>query len=224
MQDKPPQGQRKPGRASQALRLRHWLRKLGVAALGVVMVLVAAAVVGGLVRGLGFWGVLITVGAIVAVATGALSLPRFDEPDADDLARTGLRELAGKTELWLERQRGWLPPPAVAMVDRLTVQLDQLAPQLVRLDENSVAAEEVRRLVGRDLPAMIESYRSIPEALRTQGKDGRTPQHSLTEGLTLVEQTIGNMTRQIAQGDIDRLSTTRRYLEMKYSEIDNNSE
>lgn len=218
-------GRRRPtgpsiGRKSQQMKLVHWAKRIGLAAGGALAVIIAAGIIGGLMRGLGFWGVMFTALALIAVVGPALFYPRMKAPSTDELRRADLPSLAGKTEIWLEAQRPALPPPAVPLIDNIGYQLDQLAPQLQKLDEGSQPAYEIRRLVGEHLPGMIESYRAIPTDLQRQQGSGRSPEQELVNGLGLIEQEIASVTQQIAQGEIDKLSTTGRFLEIKYRSND----
>ena len=61
------------GRGSAELKAKHLANKLVQLAVGVVGVLVAAGVVGAIIGGIGFWGVMCTVlaiGAVIGVSTG----------------------------------------------------------------------------------------------------------------------------------------------------------
>jgi hypothetical protein len=64
----------------------------------------------------------------------------------------------------------------------------------------------------------VTGYQSIPEPLRHTPRNGRVPDAQLVEGLSVIEQEIGAMTQQLASGDLDKLATHNRYLELKYQE------
>lgn len=204
------------GAQSQQLKRGHWRRRLVQAAVGVGAVLVGASIIGGIINGLGFWGVMATAGALAAAAYIGLNFPRMPIPTPETLVKSDLKTLAGKTEIWLEQQRPALPAPAVTLVDGIGVQLDQLSPQLAKLDEREPAAYEVRKLVGEHLPQMINAYRAIPVSLRGQSDGGKTPEQALVDGLGLIEREIASVTQQIAKGDIDKLQVQGRFLELKY--------
>src|SRR3546814_8035057 len=137
-----------------------------------------------------------------------------------DLPRADLKPLAGRTELWLEAQRPALPAPARQLVDGIGVQLDLLAPQLQTLDPATPAAANIRKLVGEDLPELVAGYQRIPAGLRTEAHAGRTPDETLVGGLKMLEGEIGNAARSLAAGELDKLATRERYLQLKYQGID----
>ena len=109
-----------------------------------------------------------------------------------------------------------LPAPAIHLVDQIGIKLDALTPQLAGLDENEPAAAEIRKLVGEQLPEFIKGYERVPSALRGVERNGKTPDQQLVEGLGVIGREIDEMAAQLAQGDLDALSTRGRYLEIKY--------
>jgi hypothetical protein len=56
----------------------------------------------------------------------------------------------------------------------------------------------------------------VPEALRRTGRDGPSPDRQLVDGLSVVDGEIARMTAQLASGDLHKLATQGRYLELKY--------
>jgi len=180
---------------------------------------VAAGIVGAIIDGIGFYGVLLTVLAAV-VATVVLGTGmKLKVPTPERLAKEPLKVLAGKTEIWLESQRPALPAPAITLIDNIGVQLDMLAPQLQTLEENSEPAREIRKLVGEHLPELITGYRKIPAAMRKEKRGERTPDEQLLHGLGVIEREIASATRTIAEGDADKLAIRGRYLELKYDGV-----
>jgi hypothetical protein len=204
------------GTKSKALRRAHLWRKLGRMFIAVGAVLVGAVLFGALVAPLGFFGSLLTMLLMVAALYVFAVYPRFPEQRADELPKVDLKQLAGRTEIWLEAQRPALPAPAKSLIDGIGVQLDLLAPQLQSLDPASPAAAGIRKLVGEDLPELVGGYRRIPEPLRREAHAGRTPDEQLVEGLRLIEREIGGAARNLAAGKLDELATRGRYLEIKY--------
>ena len=207
------------GHRSAALKRNHLFKKLGRAALGVGAVLVGASVIGGIISGLGFWGVMATALAIGGVTWVTMNYPKMKIPTPETLVQSDLKTLAGKTEIWLETQRPMLPPPAAKIVDGIGVQLDMLAPQLQKLNEGDTAAYEIKKLMGEHLPELISGYRAIPASMRQKAEDGdKSPDDKLVGGLELIEKEISGVTKQIAKGDLDNFSIRGRYLEMKYDQ------
>jgi hypothetical protein len=204
------------GMKSRALRQAHFFGKVARAAVAVGVLLVGAGIVGAIIDGIGFWGVMAT--GVLGVAAVALLMryPEMPMPTMETLRQTDLGTLAGKTEIWLEAQRPALPAPAIPLVQNIGLRLDALAPQLQTLSDNDPASREVRKLVGEHLPELINGYKKIPETLRRQDNGGKTPEQQLIDGLTRIDREIETMTGQIARGELDKLATRERFLEIRY--------
>ncbi|ASK87316.1 hypothetical protein [Sphingorhabdus sp. SMR4y] len=211
------QFRRSIGNRSHKLKQGHFFKKLGRAAMWTAAVLVGASVVGGILSGIGFWGVMISAGLIAGGIWASMKFPKMKIPTPETIVKSDLKSLAGKTEIWLESQRPALPAPAVQIVNGIGVQLDMLSPQLQKLNEGDAAAYEVRKLMGEHLPELINGYKAIPPSMRGKPNDsGKSPDEQLISGLSLIEKEISGVTQQIAKGDIDNLSIRGRYLELKY--------
>ena len=205
------------GLGSARLRRRHRGRRLVFMFGAIFAVLVAAGVIGTIINGIGFPGVMLVLLAIALIIGITAFAPRVKVPARADLARTqDARTLVARTELWLEAQRPALPPPAVAVVEQLGVQLDALGAQLAHVDPAHPAAAETRQLVGEFLPEMIEAWQRIPAHLRREERAGSTPEAQLVESLTKISGEIDHVTRQLAEGDLDKLAIRTRYLDYKY--------
>jgi hypothetical protein len=185
--------------------------------LAVFAIWVATGIVGAIVNGIGILGVLaLIIATVVAVAVFA-QFPRLKTPTRADITRGGdVKQLVGRTELWLEAQRPALPPPAVTLVDQLGVQLDGLGRQLEGVDQNHPKAREVRSLIGEQLPEMIDSYRRIPLQMRKEQRAGSTPDEQLTQSLRTISGEIDSITRQLAEGLLDDLAIKHRFLDYKF--------
>lgn len=195
------------------------LRRLGRIALADGAIVVAAMVLGFFFP-LGMFGALVVMALLVAATLAFAIFPLAPEADPEKLVSLPLKALPLHTEQWLETQRPALPPPARTLVDSIGVKLETLAPQLATLDEHDPAATEVRKLVGEQLPELVRGYQRVPGPLRSQARHGRTPDEQLVDGLALIEAEIGEMTQQLAQGDMDQLATRGRFLEIKYRDED----
>jgi hypothetical protein len=204
------------GMKSRALRRAHFFGKVARAAVAVGALLIGAGIVGAIIDGIGFWGVMITGVLGAAAAYMLMRYPEMPMPTVETLRQTDLGTLAGKTEIWLEAQRPMLPAPAIPVVQNIGVRLDALAPQLQMLGENDPASREVRKLVGEHLPELINGYKKIPETLRRQDNGGKTPEQQLVDGLSRIDREIETMTGQIARGELDKLATRERFLEIRY--------
>jgi hypothetical protein len=204
------------GRGSVRLKVRHWVKKLMRTALAVFTVLFAAAVAGIIGGGIGFLGILLTFLAVIVATAVFLTFPRMKPPRRADLNRGNVKQMVGRTELWLEHQRAALPPPAIAVVDDLGVQLDELGLQLQTVDQSHPQVREIRKLVGEILPETVDSYKAIPAHLRREERAGTTPERQVTESLEKISAEIGSITRQLAEGSLDDLAIKHRYLGTRY--------
>lgn len=198
---------------------RSVMRRVILIAIANAAILIAAMVTGLILPGgIGIFGALAAMLLMLAVTLMIALAPAPRAPSPAKLAQVDIKALPGQTERWLEAQRPRLPAPAVTLVDRIGQRLETLSPQLAAVDNDTVEAMEVRRLIGEQLPAFLRDYERLPEPLRRVERNGRTPDAQLVDGLKLIEQEIGDMTQRLAQADLDSLSTRGRYLEMKYRE------
>jgi hypothetical protein len=200
------------GARSAAIRVRR-------AALTAFGIIVAAFIWGAFVSPLGIGGVLavalMLMLAVLFVALLPTSRP-VRVPDLKSLPSTPLPQLPSKTKAWLDGQRLALPAPARSLADGIGVKLAALAPQLATLDEREPAAAAVRRLIGDELPELVRGYQSVPQALRKADTDGIVPERQLMDGLSVVDSELSRMSEQLARGDLERLATQGKYLELKY--------
>lgn len=198
---------------------RSVMRRVILIAIANAAILIAAMVTGLILPGgIGIFGALAAMLLMLAVTLMIALAPAPRAPSPAKLAQVDIKALPGQTERWLEAQRPRLPAPAVTLVDQIGQRLETLSPQLAAVDNDTVEAMEVRRLIGEQLPAFLRDYERVPEPLRRVERNGRTPDAQLVDGLKLIEQEIGDMTQRLAQADLDSLSTRGRYLEMKYRE------
>ena len=200
------------GARSAAIRARR-------AALTAFGIIVAAFVWGAFVSPLGIGGVLAVALMLMLAVLFVALLPTSKPvrvPDLKSLPSTPLPQLPSKTKAWLDGQRLALPAPARSLADGIGVKLAALAPQLATLDEREPAAAAVRRLIGDELPELVRGYQSVPQALRKADTDGMVPERQLMDGLSVVDSELSRMSEQLARGDLERLATQGKYLELKY--------
>lgn len=203
------------GRGSAQLRTKHLTTKLVRLAVGIVGILIAAGVAGAILDGIGFWGIMLVALTMFLLFGGVLS-QKIKVPKRAEINKGNVQQMVAKTELWLEHQRPALPAPAAAVVSDMGVQLDALGLQLEGLDQNHPKAQEIRSLVGEQLPGMVDSYRRIPAHMRTEQRAGGTPDQQLTDSLKKISGEIDSITRQLAEGNLDDLAIKTRYLDYKY--------
>jgi len=210
-----PEGRRSAQRArarrrAHALRTARWMG-------AVLVAVVAVAIAWGLAVGpIGQFGFLAALGVVVA-AWVAIAMLSHDAPDTPArLATAEVAELPSRTERWLQAQRPLLPPPALRLADEIGAKLEVLGPQLATLDPALPAAQAVRKLLAEELPELIGGYARVPAELRRTARDGPAPDRQLLDGLQVVDDQLGRMSADLASGDLARLATQGRYLELKY--------
>lgn len=206
------QTQRRPTRGGRGgVKQRATLIALANAA-----ILIAAALFGGFVMPLGMFGALAVMMLMLAVTLAIAFAPATPVPTPERIARSEIKALPAATARWLDAQRPALPAPAVPVIDRIGARLDTLGTQIGALDDDAPAAAEVRRLVGEQLPEFVRDYQKVPAGLRSTPRNGKTPDQQLADGLGVIERELGEMSEQLAQGDLDALATRGRFLEIKY--------
>ncbi|PVX29902.1 hypothetical protein [Sphingomonas pokkalii] len=193
------------------------LARLGRIAAADAVIILAAIVIGMFVP-LGMFGALAVMALLILATFVFASLPVTSAPRVEQLVQVPLKALPATTERWLETQRLALPAPARTLVDSIGVKLETLAPQLARLDESSPAANEVRKLIGEQLPELVNGYGRVPAPLRAVPRNGLTPDQQLAQGLQVIDEEIAEMTAQLAQGDLDALATRGHFLQIKYKD------
>lgn len=211
-------GLRGPAMRADARRARaRRRRKLKVASASLLAVWVVMFA-WGLMVPIGLFGALFFFFLMIAVPVAILALwPGDPPPPAPEQLRTAdLKALPAQTERWLSAQRPALPAPAAQLTDRIGTRLRALEPQLAGLAPGAPAGEDLRQLVAEQLPEFVRGYQRVPSDLRRVERNGRTPDAQLVEGLQLIDRQLADVSAQLAEGDLDALSTRGRYLEIKY--------
>lgn len=199
----------------RAAQRRSAARKAKRVFASVVAIFIAMFIIG-LIIPIGTTGVMIGVLLMILAALGITMMPSESLPDAAALPTTALAQLPLKTETWLASQRAMLPAPAQTLSDGIGLKLEALAPQLQALNENEPAAAEIRRLIADELPELVRGYGRVPEALRRANTDGIIPEKQLVDGLSVVDSELTRMSEQLAKGDLEKLATQGKFLELKY--------
>lgn len=210
------------GQRSAALRRSGQKRKAAALALGVVVAIMLVNLVIGLLSGIVHLLGWLSYGAVAAVLMAVIWMLMRDRavpvPSLETLRTAPARQLVGQTQVWLEAQRAALPAPALDLVGRIGGQLDGLALQLDRVDENAPAVGQVRQLVGEHLPSLVNAYTAVPPSLRGQAHAGSSPDQQLSESLTRLSGELDSVTRQLAEGKLDALAIQSRFIDYKYGE------
>lgn len=210
-----PEGRRQRQRMRE--RRRRAAARLARRLVATWFAIVLAALAAGLfIAPIGITGAMLVGLALVLATIAILFASRTPEPTQEALAGSDLPLLPQRTEEWLERQRPALPAPAARLIDGIGLKLEALAPQLATLDPREPAAAEVRKLLCDELPELVNGYKRVPEGLRRVSRDGPSPDRQLLDGLSVVDGELSRMTAQLASGDLHKLATQGRYLELKY--------
>ncbi len=187
--------------------------KFALAGAGAVIL---ATFVWGFISPIGIAGVMLAfLAMLVAMGIGvAFSGERV--VSAEKLREVDLKQLPQSTDRWLQAQRRALPAPAITLVNDIGRKLDTLGVQLQTLDEREPIAGELRRLIGDELPELVNGYNRVPPNLRRDGLNGMSPDKQLVDGLGVVDTELTRLSQQLASGDLNTLATQGRYLELKY--------
>ncbi|WP_442680210.1 hypothetical protein ACSBM8_03110 [Sphingomonas sp. ASY06-1R] len=212
-----PEGRRLAQRQRQR-RNRALMRAFLRIAAAVAAILVAAVAWGIVIGPIGQMGFLAVIVAMAIAAGVIFAMSHEPEETAQSLAASDITLLPQKTEAWLQRQRPALPAPAQRLADGIGLKLEALAPQLVNLDPREPAAAEVRKLLATELPELIDGYTRVPAGLRSDDRNGVAPDKQLVEALGLVDSELARMSADLATGDLNKLATQGRYLELKYKD------
>lgn len=197
-------------------RVAGFFRRLKYAFFAVLGVALAGGLIGSFITPLGIWGFFLMMIAMAIVFFGIMGWPQAAEPTPEQIAKSDLPLLPSRTERWLEAQRPALPAPAQRLADEIGIKLEAIGPQFAQLDPREPAAFEFRKLMAVELPELVEGYRRVPEALRREERNGSSPDRTLLEGLRVVDEELVRMSEQLASGDLNKLATQGRYLELKY--------
>jgi hypothetical protein len=200
-------------KAQRALRRAKRMTAIGVG--GAFTVLIVALIIGLFVP-LGFSGIMLTILAMFGVMCLAILFSAEPEVRSDTIVRADLPQLATRTRSWIDQQRPALPAPAATLADDIGRKIAALQPQLATLDANAPEAHELRRLVGEELPHLVEGYKRVPVTMRREERNGRVAERELIDGMKLLDDEIGTLARHIASTDMDKLSSHKRYLELRY--------
>jgi hypothetical protein len=190
-------------------------RALKYAFLGAGAVIVTA-IIWGFISPIGIAGVMLTFLAMMAAMCAGVYFSQEPVVSVEKLREVDLKRLPQSTDRWLQSQRRALPAPAITLVNDIGRKLDTLGVQLQTLDEREPIAGELRRLIGDELPELVNGYNRVPPHLRRDGLNGMSPDKQLVDGLNVVDGELNRLSQQLASGDLNTLATQGRYLELKY--------
>ena len=176
---------------------------------------------------MGWNGIAILVVALLSTYGGLLHwvLRKPEPPKLPQLTAgsndPGIALLPARTGEWLDQERELLPGAAQPKLDKISDHLDAITPQVAALPADSPSTQEVRRLLGEELPQLISGWHKVPSALRTQPLyGGASPEGQLIEGLDIIDKQLTRLHEQLAKDDLHALATHQRYLDLKYNNKD----
>jgi len=214
-----PEGRRLAQRERQR-RNRALLRALKRGVVATLAILLATGIVGLVIGPIGQLGFLLALIMMAIAWVVVLAISHEPAATTQSLAVADIAMLPQKTEAWLQRQRAALPAPAQRLVDGIGVKLEALSPQVAGLDPREPAAAEVRKLLSVELPELIDGYTRVPLNLRQDAGNGLAPDKQLVEALSVVDSELARMSADLASGDLRKLATQGRYLQLKYKDED----
>ena len=201
-------------------RLNLGLGRTAAKVAGAVVLIWLAAVIIGFVKPIGMFGFLAAVIATVVVGGSLIARGGRDAvtapPPATDLPNGAMVD---QFDSYIYRVRRALPAPAQAQLDSISAVLPSLKQTLERVDTLDPAAQDARRLMSIHLPQLIERYMNVPQAYRNE-KDGedKTVDERLIESLAAARTALGDVSEQLARGELAAFETQGRFIKSRYGE------
>ena len=187
---------------------------------GVAILLVSIlTIVVGLITPIGMFGFLGAVGLAIGVAALLAFGPARQRSAAAPSADLPNGEMVQRFDSYLYRVRRALPAPAQAEIDAISSTLPTLRQTLERVETLDPNAQDARRLMSIHLPGLIDRYAQVPAAYRqeTDG-EGKTVDERLTEGLAAARTALGEISENLARGDLAAFETQGRFIKSRYGE------
>lgn len=190
------------------------LARVGVA-IGAVSI---ATIVVGLIVPIGMFGFLAAVGLAIGIAALLAFMPGEDSPKAPT-ADLPNGQMVQRFDSYLYRTRGALPPPARSEIDSISARLPALRQSLERIGTLDPKAQDARRLMSIHLPGLIDRYMNVPvEFRRQEDSEGLTVDQRLVEGLAAARTALDEISKDLAQGDLNAFETQGRFIKSRYGE------
>lgn len=189
-------------------------RRAGIA-IGVISIV---TILIGLVMPIGMFGFLAAVGLAIGVAALLAFAPAEQSARAPgtDLPNG---QMVQRFDSYLYRTRGSLPAPARSEIDAISARLPALRELLERVETLDPKAQDARRLMSVHLPGLIDRYRNVPAAYRSQPDgEGLTVDQRLAEGLAAARTAIDEISQDLARGDLAAFETQGRFIKSRYGE------
>jgi hypothetical protein len=212
-----------PGlRAAKKRRFQRKLEEFGRRArrsafvlIGLIALLLAVSIFMG---GIGFFAWLMAVPTAMAFALLLMFQPtrrsrQAAAPAAEAPPGLPLADLALRAEEELLDRCDELPGRALPAADSILARLRELQPHLATLDPADPLAGDARRLIGRHLPRLVDSYLQLPHAARAPGAESS---RRLIESLDIVATELGNLFDACCRDSQADFDTQSRFIETRY--------
>jgi hypothetical protein len=190
------------------------LARVGVA-IGAISI---ATIIVGLIVPIGMFGFLAAVGLAIGIAALLAFMPGEDSPKAPT-ADLPNGQMVQRFDSYLYRTRGALPPSARSEIDSISARLPALRQSLERIGTLDPKAQDARRLMSIHLPGLIDRYMNVPADFRRQeDSEGLTVDQRLVEGLAAARTALDEISKDLAQGDLNAFETQGRFIKSRYGE------
>lgn len=172
----------------------------------------------GLVIPIGMFGFLAAVGLAIGIA-GFLAFMPADETAAAPSTDLPNGEMVQRFDSYLYRTRAVLPAPAQAELDAISAALPSLRQTLERVEALDPNAQDARRLMSVHLPGLIDRYRHVPQAYRSEmDGEGISVDQRLVEGLAAGKTALGEISAKLARADMIAFETQGRFIKSRYGD------
>lgn len=132
-------------------------------------------------------------------------------------------ELRGDLQAFLRRTRTQVPADVSARLDGIAAALEDLLPRLHELElQGDQNAFTIRQVMTDYLPETVQNYLKLPRRYAQTHvlEDGRTPHAVMLDQLSLLQDTLEQVTVGVAQGDTSSMLANGRFLRDKFGSPD----
>lgn len=198
-------------------------RRAGFTFVGLVALLIAATIF----LKVGFFIWLVALPTIFLFCLLTLSWPSRQSRQHQEAAAAGgqrelpLDELAARAEEGLLERARDLPGRALPPTDAIMARLAELQPHLGTLDPNSQVAGDARRLIGRHLPQLVDSYLDLPASQRAPNSESS---RRFVESLGIVADELDQVLETCCRDKQIGFETHHRFIETRYKDGSLNDE
>jgi hypothetical protein len=194
-------------------------RVLASVAVAIGLIWLGATVVG-LIVPIGMMGFVAAILATAVVAgvlvfRGGLQTVAAPAPSAD--LRNG--RMVERFDSYIFRVRSALPAPAQAQIDGISALLPSLKQVLEPIETLDPRAQDARRLMSIHLPGLIDRYRNVPAAFKSERDgEGKTVDERLVDGLAAARAALQDVSEQLAREDLAAFETQGRFIKSRYGD------